>query len=328
MNQFPRAFKDDPAAFADALVRHARDDGPSAEARDRILAQVAAAGAVGAGAGLLAATVANQGATVSGAAVSSAKVGALVVTKWALAGVVAATAVLGVREAVVRHDDAPPTSQVERAAPQKRGAQPTRAAQPMGAGTADRATDPSLGSSPAPSIQDEPRPSPTNVAPALRDPALSEESHARPASRAPRVDKEARDERARDERARDEEPSAAPLEPAPAPVADPVASAAQRTDVTAQLSRELGYLERARAQLRQQFPVAALDALNDYERAFPSGTMKVEASALRVEALVEAGRRDDAIRLGRAFLAAYPRNPMAHRVRAFLVRLDATPQRP
>jgi hypothetical protein len=101
-----------------------------------------------------------------------------------------------------------------------------------------------------------------------------------------------------------------------------------RTDATAQLSRELDFLERARAHLALQQPIVALSALNDYERTFPAGAMKVEASALRVEALEAAGRRQEAAALARAFLAAYPENPMAGRVRTVLVRLEGGPRRP
>jgi len=117
-------------------------------------------------------------------------------------------------------------------------------------------------------------------------------------------------------------------EPAPPPVASVSPLATARSDVAIQLPRELEYLERTRALLAHESPGAALEALSDYERAFPRGTMKVEASAFRVEALAAAGRRQEAALQARAFLAAYPKNPMAERIRGVLLRLETIPPRP
>jgi hypothetical protein len=94
--------------------------------------------------------------------------------------------------------------------------------------------------------------------------------------------------------------------PVPAPVLTPPAN----------LARELALLEEARNAMVQGRPAAALGTLAVYDKEFAAGKMSSEATALRVEALVKAGLRDEGRAVARAFLAKYPRSPLVDRVRA------------
>jgi hypothetical protein len=93
--------------------------------------------------------------------------------------------------------------------------------------------------------------------------------------------------------------------PAPVPALEPPAT----------LTRELALLEEARNAVIQGRPAAALSTLAAYEKEFAAGSMSSEATALRVEALVKAGLRDEGRAAARAFLAKYPQSPLVDRVR-------------
>jgi TolA-binding protein len=80
------------------------------------------------------------------------------------------------------------------------------------------------------------------------------------------------------------------------------------------IARELAILEQARGALAKRAPADALDAIGRYQDEFPAGHLSAEATALRVEALVQAGRRDEAARIARRFVATYPQSPLAPRV--------------
>jgi outer membrane protein assembly factor BamD (BamD/ComL family) len=81
------------------------------------------------------------------------------------------------------------------------------------------------------------------------------------------------------------------------------------------LAQELGRLEEVRQAMAQGRAARALELLGRYNRDFASGSMSSEAAALRVEALVRAGRHEEAREAARAFLAKYPRSPLSDRVR-------------
>jgi hypothetical protein len=93
----------------------------------------------------------------------------------------------------------------------------------------------------------------------------------------------------------------------------------------ARAADELVPIRDARLALLRGEPTAALSALRDHARAFPQGVFDEEAAALRVEALVAAGRRDDARREADAFDAAYPHSPYGRRVHR---ELGAPPPEP
>ena len=71
--------------------------------------------------------------------------------------------------------------------------------------------------------------------------------------------------------------------------------------------------------LRAGDAAGALAALDRYDAQFgKSGSLRVEATALRVEALVRAGQRKRAEALADAFLASHPNSPYATRIRALV----------
>jgi hypothetical protein len=76
------------------------------------------------------------------------------------------------------------------------------------------------------------------------------------------------------------------------------------------LAAEIASLDGAKQALAHADPAEALRQLDAYRSAFPSGRLAAEAMALRVEALVRAGRRDDArVELAR-LRAASPDSPL------------------
>ena len=69
------------------------------------------------------------------------------------------------------------------------------------------------------------------------------------------------------------------------------------------LERELALLDRARQQLRVA-PAEALATLQQHQREFPKGSLRVEASIVRVETLLQLGRRAEAEALARELVRA------------------------
>lgn len=102
-----------------------------------------------------------------------------------------------------------------------------------------------------------------------------------------------------------------PPKPRPAPVPTP---AAEEEDL---LALEVSLLDQARTQLPAS-PANALAALDRHSKQFPKGSLKLEASLLRVEALVKAGRRAEAERLGAKLAAQDPDGPLGLRVKRLL----------
>ncbi len=84
------------------------------------------------------------------------------------------------------------------------------------------------------------------------------------------------------------------------------------------LSPELGPLDLARRAIAAGDSGRALSLLDDYDIHFPNGALRAEGGMLRIEALLAAGRRVDATRLGLAMLADAPDSPYATRVRALI----------
>lgn len=85
-----------------------------------------------------------------------------------------------------------------------------------------------------------------------------------------------------------------------------------------ELRDEVVALDNARQALDGRDSQAALDALDGYERQHGAGKLGLEAKVLRIEALVRAGEKDEAHRLGRAFLAQHPKSVHTGRVRALI----------
>jgi TolA-binding protein len=86
------------------------------------------------------------------------------------------------------------------------------------------------------------------------------------------------------------------------------------------LADEVSMLEVARRALREREPTRAEQELDHYATAFPSGILKPESIALRIEAKLARGERTEAAALGRRFLEVYPKHTLAPRMRALLGR--------
>lgn len=83
------------------------------------------------------------------------------------------------------------------------------------------------------------------------------------------------------------------------------------------LARELALLDVARTEVTSA-PTRALATLQEHARRFPNGALGTEADLLRVEALVKAGRRAEAVRLGQQLTAQGATGPLAERVQRLL----------
>lgn len=80
------------------------------------------------------------------------------------------------------------------------------------------------------------------------------------------------------------------------------------------LYAEQDLLDRARTLLLQGEPAAALKIIEIHRRRFPHGVLSEERDALRIEALGNAGRTDEACRAAQAFHGAYPGSLLARAV--------------
>jgi hypothetical protein len=104
--------------------------------------------------------------------------------------------------------------------------------------------------------------------------------------------------------------------PPPAEVADIAAVSGP-----SRLAAEVALVDRARARLGAGDYPAALAALDEYHRRFPSGDLDAEADMVMIEILIAQREVERARTLGRAFLARFPRSPLAQRVHSLLDRL-------
>jgi hypothetical protein len=83
------------------------------------------------------------------------------------------------------------------------------------------------------------------------------------------------------------------------------------------LEAELALLDRARAELARGEPATALSSLDDYDAALKGTRLALEARLLRIQALAAHGKRTEAAKLAREFIARHPDSPLAERARAF-----------
>jgi hypothetical protein len=83
------------------------------------------------------------------------------------------------------------------------------------------------------------------------------------------------------------------------------------------LSAELARLDGARKKLAAGQPTGAIEALDAYGREFPRGSLRLEASVLRIEALAKAGRTTEARDRAKRFLAAHPNSVLGARVKRY-----------
>jgi hypothetical protein len=84
------------------------------------------------------------------------------------------------------------------------------------------------------------------------------------------------------------------------------------------IAREIASLDVARQKLGGGDTRGALDALDTYDRASPSGVLRQEATLLRIEALARGGNLSIARRLAARFLREHPRSPHEMRIRTLV----------
>jgi len=121
-----------------------------------------------------------------------------------------------------------------------------------------------------------------------------------------------------------EAPLVAPVRQGPRASASPGSSAsslplspAQSTTIrsSSDLAGELAALDGVAKAIQARNGAGALTLLDAYTRAFPHGSLDLEAKVLRAEALESAGRHDEAALRARTFVAHYPTSPLAERMR-------------
>ncbi len=110
----------------------------------------------------------------------------------------------------------------------------------------------------------------------------------------------------------------------PAPPAQPHragASKAVSSDKASEvpsLEGEVAALDLARTVLAGGDTTRTLDLLDQYERAFPKGALRPEATYLRIQALSKSGQPGAARALATRFLAHHPKSPHAAQLQALL----------
>ncbi len=92
----------------------------------------------------------------------------------------------------------------------------------------------------------------------------------------------------------------------------------------ASIAREVELLDGVKSSLAGGDVAAAAGALDAYDAEFSAGSLRPEASVLRVRMLLARGDRAGAERLGRDFLAKHPTGIHAKRVRSLLAIPEGT----
>jgi len=110
------------------------------------------------------------------------------------------------------------------------------------------------------------------------------------------------------------------IETAPLPVAAAPSLPEKRHEADDDLGAQLALIDGARAMLAQGNARDALTRLREYDSRYPTGALGLEATALRVEALLRAGDRGKGQALGERFVAQHPNSPYATRIRSLLAQ--------
>jgi hypothetical protein len=110
------------------------------------------------------------------------------------------------------------------------------------------------------------------------------------------------------------------IETAPLPVAAAPVLPEKRREAEDDLGAQLALIEGARAMLTQGSARDALARIHEYDSRYPGGALGLEATVLRVEALLRAGERGKGQALGERFVAQHPNSPYATRIRSLLAQ--------
>ncbi|HEX2669468.1 MAG TPA: hypothetical protein VHM25_01285 [Polyangiaceae bacterium] len=267
--------------FERNLIRSAREDRPSHRALDRMLL----------GLGVELSQVPSALASAGASAAAGGKIGGLVLAKWVLGGVALGLVTITGAEVVGRAPQTPdrhvseaPKRRIERSPSLAASLRQDPSPMPeVAASTAQATTSPSLSDARLRSI----------VTPARE---VAEGSVPGPAA------------------ALSSNPSTAL-----SPTARYAALPAQAAPVaTTALAEEMRLLDAVRRSLASGDSRSALSILAGYERAFPQGALRPEASVLKVRALLAAGDRQGAEALGQRVIERAPRSEHADAVRAAL----------
>lgn len=113
-------------------------------------------------------------------------------------------------------------------------------------------------------------------------------------------------------------PDSLPNAPARASAARAATAPTPSTAASASIAREIELLDTVKSKLGAGSAAEAAHALDAYDAEFPQGTLRPEASVLRIRTLLLAGDRAGAEKLGKDFLAKNPNGVHAKRVRALL----------
>jgi hypothetical protein len=111
---------------------------------------------------------------------------------------------------------------------------------------------------------------------------------------------------------------------APVVEAPPVPAPASAQPPRSTLVDERVLLDRARRQLASDEPARALVFLEQHAQRFGRGELSEEREAMRINVLVQLGRKDEAIAGGEAFAARFPNSIMGASVRSALKAAEAT----
>jgi hypothetical protein len=118
-------------------------------------------------------------------------------------------------------------------------------------------------------------------------------------------------------------PQASSPSEAPSPKPRP-SSAVPANSADSQLTAERRLLDRARAALVAEEAPQALEWLARHRRLFPNGILSDERDALSVEALVKAGRYDEARQVAQVLLRRVPDSLFASTVRSAIESIPVT----
>jgi TolA-binding protein len=114
-------------------------------------------------------------------------------------------------------------------------------------------------------------------------------------------------------------PSAAEVAPKVAEAArsvpaSPVGQRGRSRGVPGDVAEQIALIDAARGALAAGGAERALTTLREYQTRYPKGSFQPEAAAIRIEALVELGRTDEARSAVKRFLVTYGPSPLADRV--------------
>lgn len=119
--------------------------------------------------------------------------------------------------------------------------------------------------------------------------------------------------------------SEAPGAPGATPAATVEAATTPAASVAASVREELAHIDQVRRLLAARDGAGAWRALDAYQTMFPRGMLGIEATMLRIEALVVSGQTSAARDLATRFIAAHPTNPLVPRVRSLVGMPSNTP---